>query len=164
MDILRTIARANGLMLQGDAQGAESVLDEAIVGVRQLMAERDELRAYKEAAEKQKPVAWGAFYFGGKYRGQLYSHDSTEEKIDDYIAYVHRSNDSITLQKGPLFTNPVPADKPAVAVPDGFREIVEAVAHIGVDFGYGNFALSQEHIEKARELLAAAHRAREDRR
>lgn len=55
-------------------------------------------------------MAWGAFYFGGKYRGQLYSHDSTEEKIDDYIAYVHRSNDSITLQKGPLYAKPVPAE------------------------------------------------------
>lgn len=40
-------------------------------------------------------------------------------------------------------------------VADGFREIVEAVAHIGVDFGYGKFDLSQEHIEKARALLEA---------
>lgn len=40
-------------------------------------------------------------------------------------------------------------------VAEGFREIVEAVAHIGVDFGYGNFELSQEHIEKARALLEA---------
>lgn len=44
---------------------------------------------------------------------------------------------------------------PEVAVLDGFREIVEAVAHIGVDFGYGNFVLSQEHIEKARAILEA---------
>lgn len=49
------------------------------------------------------------------------------------------------------------AAAPAVqGEPDGFREIVEAVAHIGVDFGYGNFDLSQEHIEKARALLEAA--------
>ena len=34
------------------------------------------------------------------------------------------------------------------------QEIVEAVAHIGVDFGYGKFELSDEHINKARELIA----------
>lgn len=55
-----------------------------------------------------------------------------------------------------LYAKPVPADKPAVAVPDGWKEIVESVAHIGVDFGYGVFVLSQEDISKARELLAAA--------
>lgn len=87
--------------------------DELRAKLASMEAEISELRAYKESAENQEPVAWGAFYFGGKYRGQLYSHDSTEEKIDDYIAYVHRSNDSITLQKGPLFTNPVPAAKPS---------------------------------------------------
>ena len=32
------------------------------------------------------------------------------------------------------------------------REIVKAVAHIGVDWGYGVFQLSQEHIDKARRL------------
>lgn len=31
--------------------------------------------------------------------------------------------------------------------------IVEAVAHIGVDFGYGPFALSDEHVEKARAVI-----------
>ena len=33
-----------------------------------------------------------------------------------------------------------------------FKEIVKAVAHIGIDFGYGKFELNQEHIDKAREL------------
>lgn len=54
-DILRTIARANGMMLQGDIPGAESVLDEVIVGVRQLMAERDALRAYRPVAAALVP-------------------------------------------------------------------------------------------------------------
>lgn len=32
-------------------------------------------------------------------------------------------------------------------------EIVKAVAHIGIDFGYGKFEISQEHINKARQLI-----------
>jgi len=32
------------------------------------------------------------------------------------------------------------------------EEIVKAVAHIGVDWGYGKFELNQEHIDKARKL------------
>jgi len=31
-------------------------------------------------------------------------------------------------------------------------EIIEAVAHVGIDFGYGVFELNKEHISKAREL------------
>ena len=33
------------------------------------------------------------------------------------------------------------------------RQVVEQVAHIGVDFGYGEFQLDEGHIETARELL-----------
>jgi len=33
------------------------------------------------------------------------------------------------------------------------EEIVGAVAHIGVDFGHGEFKLNQEHIDKARKIL-----------
>lgn len=75
-----------------------------------VQAENDRLRAKLAAMEGQEPVAWGAFYFGGKHRGQLYSHTLSEEQIEDYIAYVHRSNDSITLRKGPLYVKPVPSD------------------------------------------------------
>lgn len=32
------------------------------------------------------------------------------------------------------------------------EETVKAVAHIGVDFGYGEFQLEQYHIDRAREL------------
>jgi len=35
------------------------------------------------------------------------------------------------------------------------EQIVEAVAHIGVDFGYGRFELSKDDIKKARELIDA---------
>lgn len=33
-----------------------------------------------------------------------------------------------------------------------FNEIVKAVAHIGIDWGYGKFELSQAHIDRARHL------------
>ena len=36
------------------------------------------------------------------------------------------------------------------------EEIVKAVAHIGIDFGYGKFELDQTHIDKARKLYEAA--------
>jgi hypothetical protein len=31
--------------------------------------------------------------------------------------------------------------------------LVEAIAHIGVDFGYGKFALEETHIKRARALI-----------
>ena len=31
--------------------------------------------------------------------------------------------------------------------------IVEAVAHIGIDFGYGPYQLTEDHAKLARELL-----------
>lgn len=33
-------------------------------------------------------------------------------------------------------------------------DIVNAVAHIGVDFGHGEFDINTDHIAKARELIA----------
>ena len=33
------------------------------------------------------------------------------------------------------------------------EEVVRAVAHIGVDFGYGNYELQPEVIDKARSIL-----------
>ena len=45
---------------------------------------------------------------------------------------------------------------PAQAIPEGWREIVEAVAHVGVDFGYGAYEIEPEKIDKARELLSAS--------
>jgi hypothetical protein len=36
------------------------------------------------------------------------------------------------------------------------EQIVEAVAHIGVDFGYGRFDLDKGHIAQAKELTSDA--------
>ena len=57
--------------------------------------------------EKQEPVAWGAFHFGGKRDGKLYTHCETEAQIEEYILDMHRSSDSLTLRKGPLYGAPV---------------------------------------------------------
>ena len=32
-------------------------------------------------------------------------------------------------------------------------DLIEAVAHVGVDFGYGEYKLEQKFIKQARELL-----------
>ncbi len=61
---------------------------------------------------EQQPVAWGAFHFGGSRSGKLYSHCETEQQIDSYIADVHRSNDSITLRKAPLYDAPIAQTAP----------------------------------------------------
>jgi hypothetical protein len=34
-------------------------------------------------------------------------------------------------------------------------EIVKAVAHIGVDFGYGEYVIEDKHIEAARKIMTA---------
>ena len=44
------------------------------------------------------------------------------------------------------------AEPDHVAVP---LELIKAVAHIGVDFGYGVYELEPEHIAKAREIYEA---------
>jgi hypothetical protein len=33
------------------------------------------------------------------------------------------------------------------------EEIVKAVAHIGIDFGYGEYEVEQRHIDNARKLM-----------
>ena len=35
---------------------------------------------------------------------------------------------------------------------EALEEIVKAVAHIGIDWGYGKFELEQRHIDQARKL------------
>ncbi len=66
--------------------------------------------------EKREPVAWGAFHFGGKRDGKLYTHCETEAQIEAYILDMHRSSDSLTLSKGPLYAAPV--DQAQHSVPE----------------------------------------------
>ncbi|MDY1450876.1 hypothetical protein SOK13_34390, partial [Pseudomonas aeruginosa] len=69
--------------------------------------------------EKQEPVAWGAFHFGGKRDGKLYTHCETEAQIEAYILDMHRSSDSLTLRKGPLYGAPVAQAQHSV--PEGWK-------------------------------------------
>ncbi|HGM8364018.1 hypothetical protein N0752_24415 [Pseudomonas aeruginosa] len=79
---------------------AEQQRDAALARVAELESKLAEL-------EKQEPVAWGAFHFGGKRDGKLYTHCETEAQIEAYILDMHRSSDSLTLRKGPLYGAPV---------------------------------------------------------
>ncbi len=87
------------------------------------MAERDAALARVAELEKQEPVAWGAFHFGGKRDGKLYTHCETEAQIEAYILDMHRSSDSLTLRKGPLYAFSVAQAQHSV--PEGFRELLE---------------------------------------
>ncbi|EPH1498290.1 hypothetical protein L4P04_006263 [Pseudomonas aeruginosa] len=69
--------------------------------------EIQELKTKLAELEKQEPVAWGAFHFGGKRDGKLYTQCETEAQIEAYILDMHRSSDSLTLRKGPLYAAPV---------------------------------------------------------
>ena len=44
---------------------------------------------------------------------------------------------------------------------DEARELIKAVAHIGIDWGYGKFELNQDHIDKARKLYEAHDQLKE---
>ncbi|HFO1326590.1 TPA: hypothetical protein ACHIU5_000214 [Pseudomonas aeruginosa] len=66
-----------------------------------------ELEGKLAEMEKQVAVAWGAFHFGGERDGKLYTHCETEAQIDAYILDMHRSRDSLTLRKSPLYAAPV---------------------------------------------------------
>lgn len=50
----------------------------------------------------------------------------------------------------------------AAAIPEQWREIVEAVAHVGIDLGYGAYELEQDKIDKARELISSAPKPNQD--
>lgn len=93
---------------------AEQQRDAALARVAELESKLAEL-------EKQEPVAWGAFHFGGKRDGKLYTHCETEAQIEAYILDMHRSSDSLTLRKGPLYGAPVAQAQHSV--PDGYRLI-----------------------------------------
>lgn len=85
-----------------------------------LRAERDALRAWKEEAEKQEPVAWRTFDGEGgyDYRGV----DGNEDYRDEFI----ERNPNHATWVEPLYARPVPAQ----SVPEVMKE---ASDHI-IDF------------------------------
>lgn len=101
------------------------------------LSELIELRAYKEAAEKQEPRAYihiEAMGDDGYYREiqKTEPHCQPIEHLswsDDYTESFSGEGIEFTLSIGgsfrvePLYAKPVPADKPAVAVPDGWNVV-----------------------------------------
>ena len=85
---------------------AMMLVDRLALALNTSNHERDALRAKIAEMEQQEPVAWGAFYFGGKLNGKLYSQCDTEAQIDMYIADRHQSDDSNTFRKAPLYALP----------------------------------------------------------
>jgi hypothetical protein len=96
--------------------------------VRERATSTEGLRSVIAEMEEQQPVAWGAFYFGGKNNGNLYVHCKTKAEIDDYIGLVHQSSDSITLRAAPLYLHPQPkADQRITALESALRQAREAL-------------------------------------
>ncbi|QIQ64506.1 hypothetical protein H6S68_gp22 [Pseudomonas phage Epa7] len=114
---LETIARLEKELEESEKRGSElaaSYCDGVEVEIHELKTKLAEL-------EKQEPVAWGAFHFDGKRDGKLYTQCETEAQIEAYILDMHRSSDSLTLRKGPLYTAPVVQAQPSV--PDGWKPV-----------------------------------------
>lgn len=125
-----------------------------------LAAEVERLRERLAAIEGQKPVAWGAFHFGGSRSGKLYTHCETEQQIESYIADAHRGNDSITLRKGPLYAAPI-----AQAAPDvqDVSALVEALEECAASLAWNCFgecrAIHAGPIMPAAKALETARKA-----
>ncbi|HEK0205855.1 TPA: hypothetical protein SMO35_000463 [Pseudomonas aeruginosa] len=97
--------------IRGYAKRLEDQLKAALARVAEMEAKLAEM-------EKQVAVAWGAFHFGGERDGKLYTHCETEAQIDAYILDMHRSSDSLTLRKSPLYAAPVAQAQHSV--PEGY--------------------------------------------
>lgn len=114
-----------------------------------------ELKTKLAELEKQEPVAWGAFHFGGKRDGKLYTQCETEAQIEAYILDMHRSSDSLTLRKGPLYTAPVVQAQPSV--PDGWKPVpmepTPQMTFVGQSLRYGSVNSIGEIY---RQMLAVA--------
>lgn len=90
--------------------------------------ERDAALARVADLEKQVAVAWGAFHFGGERDGKLYTHCETEAQIDAYILDMHRSSDSLTLRKSPLYA--APFAQAQHSVPEGLAEFSQFLSAV----------------------------------
>ena len=102
----------------------ESELRRLYEGIKTLRSENEALSRYKTAYEEwSDKTQWVQDTSSAKELG-MHRADVLKQRID----WLSAENEAL-------------------------REIVEAVAHIGVDFGYGAFDLGNEHIEKARALI-----------
>lgn len=119
MDILQKLVRVNSLLLQGAYQGAEHVLDGAIVEARALIEENaeskqqitaydiafDNMAAERERLMAQEPMAWMID------RDGYVSATVSKDVVSDW-----KDSGEIVIS---LYAKPVPAQQsPAVAVRD----------------------------------------------
>ncbi|MCS7522494.1 hypothetical protein N0070_19810 [Pseudomonas aeruginosa] len=116
--------------------------------------QRDAALARVAELERQEPVAWGAFHFGGERDGKLYTHCETEAQIEAYILDMHRSSDSLTLRKSPLYAAPVAqAQHSAPIAPELKRALGLVVAALEAD---GDRPTSKYALSELKKVLAAA--------
>lgn len=94
-----------------------------VMDIEQMKKELAELRAYKEAAEGQRPVC---------YANPEWIRKMEAGTILNRAAVASGKTDSQGYSM-PLYAKPVPADKPAV--PDEWRNIVERVARMMIMSG-----------------------------
>jgi hypothetical protein len=87
----------------------------------QVVAERDELRAYKEAAENQEPFAW---FLDVNFNENIAGPYRTKEKAELAELVVDAEYKKVL----PLYAKSVPADNPAEAVPDEVIRTLERIA------------------------------------
>lgn len=111
----------------GMFNGEDSPHIHACNDCRHLLPTRPAQKVNKVDTPEQQPVAWGAFHFGGRRGGKLYTHCETEEQIESYIADLHRSNDSITLRKGPLYAAPIAQTAPDSDMRDNYLDLLHEV-------------------------------------
>ncbi|HHK3937963.1 hypothetical protein [Pseudomonas aeruginosa] len=127
----------------GDRWKLRSERDSALARVAELETKLAEM-------EKQVAVAWGAFHFGGERDGKLYTHCETEAQIDAYILDMHRSSDSLTLRKSPLYAAPVAQAQHSV--PDGAADLCRFLAKLYCELDglrYSTAKLPAEQIADA---------------
>ncbi len=98
-------------------------------------------------------MAWGAFYFGGKHDGKLYSHCPTELQIKEYIGVVHQSNDSLTLRHGPLYATPQPEGTATDQLTTDQRTDLLAAALFIAGRNEPGAMLKDENAERIADLL-----------
>lgn len=102
-------------------------------------------------APSAEPVAWGAFYVGGRRRGRLHNHCDTEDQIKAYIADRHQSDDSNTFRAQPLYTSP-----PAPSVPPAVRQAIASLAAVACEYAS---LVGRKHVATIDAWLAAAPEA-----
>ena len=71
-------------------------------------------------------------------------------KIGEALSELDAEAESNSIVVARLKTAELDAEQDMILAP---KDLINAVAHCGVNFGYGNFEISCEHIQEARDLI-----------